>query len=108
MLVEVTDENFDELVLKNKNLVLVDFWAEWCGPCKLLAPILEQLQNDLQDKVNIVKMNVDLQAITPSKYGIKGLPTIMIFKNGSLVDTKVGLQQKNDLLAWIERFSQKD
>lgn len=108
MVTEVTDANFDEYVLRNKKLVLVDFWAEWCGPCKLLAPVLEQLQSDLQDKVDIYKMNVDSQARTPSKYGIKGLPTLMIFENGSLKSTKVGLQQKNDLLAWLDIHSENN
>ena len=108
MLTEITDENFDKSVIENKNLVLIDFWAEWCGPCKLLSPILEQLQNDLKDKIDIFKMNVDSQALTPSKYGIKGLPTLMIFENGTLKATKVGLHQKDDLLKWIEQYTSKN
>jgi thioredoxin 1 len=102
----VSDSDFDEKVLKDKNIVLCDFWAEWCGPCKQISPILEELSEELQEnKITIAKVNIDENPETPSKYGIMSIPTLLLFKEGKLISTQVGLQQKNDLKAWIENHT---
>ncbi len=102
----LNDSNFEEQVLKNKNLVLCDFWAEWCGPCKQISPILEELSEELKEnKITIVKVNIDENPETPSKYGIMSIPTLLLFKEGKLISTQVGLQQKSDLISWIENHS---
>jgi len=98
----VTDENFENEVLKSSTPVLVDFWAEWCGPCKALTPIIDELGAELGDKIKIVKVNIEDAPETPSKYGIRGVPTLMIFKDGEIVDTRVGGLPKDQLKAWIE------
>lgn len=98
----VSDSNFEDEVLKSDQPVLVDFWAEWCGPCKMLSPILDQVSKDYEGKVKIVKMNVDENPKTPSAHGIRGIPTMMLFKGGKLVDTKVGVLQKDVLSSWID------
>ena len=101
----VDDSDFDEKVLNNKKIVLCDFWAEWCGPCKQISPILEELSEELQkDKITIVKVNIDDNPETPSKYGVMSIPTLLLFKEGKLVSTQVGLQQKNELKSWIETY----
>jgi thioredoxin 1 len=99
----VTDSSFKKEVLESDLPVLVDFWAEWCGPCKMLTPIIEELSKELQGKVKVLKMNIDENPNTPSEYGIRSIPTIMLFKNGEQKDTKIGLQQKNSLLDWINK-----
>ena len=97
----INDDDFDNHV-NNSNLpVLVDYWAEWCGPCKAIAPILDELAKDYEGKVNIAKLNIDNNQNTPAKYGIRGIPTIMIFKKGELIDTKVGSLPKAALQTWI-------
>ena len=102
----LNDSNFEEQVLKNENLVLCDFWAEWCGPCKQISPILEELSEELKEnKITIVKVNIDQNPETPSKYGIMSIPTLLLFKEGKLISTQVGLQQKSDLISWIENHS---
>ena len=102
----LNDSNFEEKVLKNENLVLCDFWAEWCGPCKQISPILEELSEELKEnKITIVKVNIDENPETPSKYGIMSIPTLLLFKEGKLISTQVGLQQKSDLISWIENHS---
>ena len=102
----LNDSNFEEQVLKNENLVLCDFWAEWCGPCKQISPILEALSEELKEnKITIVKVNIDENPETPSKYGIMSIPTLLLFKEGKLISTQVGLQQKSDLISWIENHS---
>ena len=96
------DQTFDKDISTNDMPVVVDFGAEWCGPCKVLDPILEEIAVENKDKVKIYKMNIDENPMTPQKYGIRGIPTIMIFKNGDLVDTKVGSLPKSVLETWIQ------
>ncbi|MFP5483060.1 MAG: thioredoxin TrxA, partial [Gammaproteobacteria bacterium] len=93
----VSDASFDSDVLKTDGPVLVDYWAEWCGPCKMIAPILDDLSSEYQGKLQIAKMNVDENSETPAKYGIRGIPTLMLFKNGAVVATKVGALSKSQL-----------
>ena len=96
------DQTFEKDISNNDVPVVVDFGAEWCGPCKVLDPILEEIAVENKDKVKIYKMNIDENPMTPQKYGIRGIPTIMIFKKGELVDTKVGSLPKTALEAWIQ------
>jgi len=98
---KVTDGEFKKEVLESDIPVLVDFWAEWCGPCKMLAPTLDELSKDLHGKVKIVKMNVDENPNIPSTLGIRGIPTMMLFKNGENIGTKVGAAPKPTLIEWI-------
>ena len=98
----ITDSNFDEEIKNSELPVLVDFWAEWCGPCKQIGPILEEINKDHNDRIKILKLNVDENPQTPQKFGVRGIPTLMLFKNGNLVDTKVGSLPKNMLLSWLE------
>ena len=97
-----TDASFEADVLKSSKPVLVDFWAEWCGPCRQLSPILDDLSNELGEKVTIVKVNIDESPEAPGKYGVRGIPTMILFKNGEAVATKVGALPKTQLKAWIE------
>ena len=96
------DQTFETDISSNELPVVVDFGAEWCGPCKVLDPILEEIAKENKDKVKIYKMNIDENPMTPQKYGIRGIPTIMIFKKGELIDTKVGSLPKTDLENWIQ------
>jgi thioredoxin 1 len=98
----VTDTSFESDVLKAEGPVLVDFWAEWCGPCKQIAPALEDLSKDLGAKVTVAKINIDHNPQTPGKYGVRGIPTLMIFKNGQVAATKVGALPKSKLYEWVE------
>ena len=98
----VSDASFDSYVLKTDGPVLVDYWAEWCGPCKMIAPILDDLSSEYNGKLQIAKMNVDENSETPAKYGIRGIPTLMLFKNGAVVATKVGALSKSQLAAFID------
>ncbi len=98
----VTDATFDQEVLKADGPVLVDYWAEWCGPCKMIAPVLEEIAGEYKGKIKIAKLNIDENPGTPPKYGIRGIPTLMIFKNGGVEATKVGALSKSQLSAFIE------
>jgi thioredoxin 1 len=99
---EFTDSNFDQEVLKSDKPVLVDFWAEWCGPCRMIGPIVEELSGEYDGKVSIGKMNVDENPGVPSKYGIRSIPTLLVFKNGELVDKIIGAVPKSLLVGKLE------
>ena len=96
--VEITDGNFEKLVLKSEKLVIVDFWAEWCGPCKAITPVLDEISNEFGDKVLIGKVNVDEVKELPVKYGIRSIPTLLFFSNGEITRQEVGLQSKQTLV----------
>ena len=100
--VEFTDANFDAEVLQSQQPVLVDYWAEWCGPCKMIAPILDEIAKDYAGKLKVAKVNIDDNQATPAKFGIRGIPTLMIFKNGNVEATKVGALSKSQLAAFID------
>ena len=100
--VPVTDASFEQDVLKSDTPVVVDFWAEWCGPCKQIGPALEELSDELGDKVKIAKVNIDENPNAPSRYGVRGIPTLLVFKNGEVVSNKVGAAPKSALQQWIE------
>ena len=95
--VKVSDDDFDSSVLESGQPVLVDFWAEWCGPCKMIAPALEEIATDLEAKIKVAKINIDDNPQTPAKYGVRGIPTLMIFKDGQVAATKVGALAKSQL-----------
>ncbi|HOA93399.1 MAG TPA: thioredoxin TrxA [Quisquiliibacterium sp.] len=98
----VSDATFQSDVLDSDAPVLVDYWAEWCGPCKMIAPILDEIARDYEGRLQVVKVNVDENQTVPSKYGIRGIPTLMLFKNGAPVDTKVGALSKSQLTAFLD------
>ena len=98
----VTDASFDAEVLQSATPVLVDYWAEWCGPCKMIAPLLDEVANEYGDKLKVVKLNIDENQSTPPKYGIRGIPTLMLFKNGNIEAAKVGALSKSQLTAFID------
>lgn len=97
----ISDADFEAEVLKSDAPVMVDFWAEWCGPCKALSPIVDEVSGELGDKIKIVKINIDENPNTPTQYGVRGIPTLMVFKGGELVDTKVGGMSKAQLTDWL-------
>ena len=100
--VAVNDTDFENEVLNADKPVIVDFWAEWCGPCKQLSPIVDELADDMKDSVKVVKVNIDEAPEAPTKYGVRGVPTLMIFKEGQVVDTRVGGMPKSQLQEWVE------
>lgn len=104
-LINVTDEEFQNTILENKGLCLVDFWAEWCGPCKQVGPILEELAADNKINITIAKVNIDENPRTPTNYGVRSIPTLMLFSDGELKDTKVGALPRQELKEWIEKNS---
>ena len=102
MSIKVTDASFDADVLNAEGLVLVDFWAEWCGPCKQISPALEEIATEMVGKVTIAKVNIDNNPVIPSKYGVRGIPTLILFKGGEVAATKVGAAPKSQLIEWVE------
>lgn len=101
-IVHTTDDRFEDDVLKSATPVLVDYWAEWCGPCKMIAPMLDEIADDYAGKVQIVKLNIDENPATPPKYGIRGIPTLMLFRDGSVHAQKVGALSKSQLAAFLD------
>ena len=100
--VNVNDENFDSQVVKSDKPVVVDVWAELCGPCKQIGPVLEEISNEMADQVTIAKHNIDNEPNTPTKFGIRGIPTMLLFKDGDLKATKVGATTKSNIVTWIK------
>lgn len=98
----VTDDNFATEVLQSPQPVLVDYWAEWCGPCKMIAPILDEVAKDYAGRMKVAKLNIDDNQATPANYGVRGIPTLMLFKNGNIEATKVGALSKSQLVAFID------
>ena len=101
-IVHASDDNFEGQVMNADRPVLVDYWAEWCGPCKMIAPILDEVADSYGDRLKVVKLNIDENPETPPKYGIRGIPTLMLFKNGNVEATKVGALSKSQLTAFID------
>jgi thioredoxin 1 len=101
-LITTSDTSFEIDVLKSPKPVVVDFWAEWCGPCKMIAPFLEELAVDKDETVVVAKVNIDDNPLTPTRYGVRGIPTLMLFRNGEIAATKVGAMPKSKLYEWVE------
>jgi thioredoxin 1 len=101
-IVHVTDDSFEQEVLQSADPVLVDYWADWCGPCKMIAPVLDEIAQEYQGKIRIAKLNIDQNPDTPPRYGIRGIPTLMLFKQGEVEATKVGAVSKSQLTAFID------
>jgi thioredoxin 1 len=102
MTTKVTDTSFESDVLRAPGAVLVDFWAEWCGPCKMIAPFLEDISTEMKGRVTVAKLNIDENPQTPMKYGVNGIPTLILFKNGQVAATKIGALPKSKLVEWVE------
>jgi len=97
----INDNNFEKEVLKSDSLTLVDFWAEWCGPCKMIGPALEEISEEMKNDIKITKLNIDENPSTPQQYGVRGIPTLLLFKNGEIVAEKIGALSKTKLTEWI-------
>lgn len=104
LVLHVNDSDFNEMVLKAGNPVLVDYWAEWCGPCKMIAPILDEIAKDYEGKLTVAKLNIDDNPVTPQHYGVRGIPTLMLFVDGEVEGTKVGALTKSQLGAFIDNY----
>ena len=102
MAIEVTDQNFDEIVLKSDKPVIVDFWAEWCGPCRMVGPIVEEISEEYRDRAVVTKLNVDHNPAVTAQFGIRNIPTVLFFKNGEVADKQVGAVPKNNLVSKLE------
>ena len=100
--IQVTDATFEEEVLKSDKPVILDFWAPWCGPCKQIGPSLEEISDEMKDKITVAKVNIDENPVTPTKYGVRGIPTMLVFKGGEAAATKVGAISKPAIVEWIE------
>ncbi len=99
---QITDGNFEQEVLKAQGPVIVDFWAEWCGPCRALSPLVDEVAQEMAGKVKIVKVNIDESPDAPTRYGVRGIPTLMVFKDGQVVDTRIGGMSKSQLSEWVK------
>ena len=99
---KITDENFETDILKASKPIVIDFWAEWCAPCKQIGPVLEEISDEMKDQVVIAKHNIDEEPNSPTKYGIRGIPTMLLFKDGQLKATKVGATTKSNIISWIK------
>ncbi|MCE2926861.1 MAG: thioredoxin TrxA [Rickettsiales bacterium] len=102
MSIHIDDNEFEQKVLKSSEPVLVDFWAEWCGPCRQIAPVLDEIAKERAGKITVAKVNIDKNPGTPQKYGVRGIPTLILFKDGQAVSTKVGSLPKSKLVEWID------
>ena len=100
--VEITDDNFENTVLKADKFFLLDFWAPWCAPCNLISPVLEELSNEMSSKLTIGKINIDSELQTGTKYGVRGIPFLLLFHNGEVIDQKVGAANKSSIKEWLE------
>ena len=101
-IIHVSDDSFEQEVLQSEMPVLIDYWAAWCGPCKMIAPVLDEVASEYADKIRVAKLNIDENPATPPKYGIRGIPTLMLFKNGEVEATKVGAVSKAQLTAFLD------
>ena len=101
-IIHVSDDSFEQEVLQSEKPVLIDYWAEWCGPCKMIAPVLDEVASEYADRIRVAKLNIDENPATPPKYGIRGIPTLMLFKNGEVEATKVGAVSKAHLTAFLD------
>ena len=104
MTIHINDADFDKDVLKASGAVLVDFWAEWCGPCKQIAPILDEISKEMGERLTIAKVNIDSNPESPQKYGVRGIPTMILFKDGKAVSTKVGSMPKSKIVEWLNEI----
>ena len=102
-IVHVTDDSFEDEVLKSPEPVLVDYWADWCGPCKMIAPVLDEIAAEYEGQIKVAKLNIDENPLTPPRYGIRGIPTLMLFKNGSVEAQKVGALSKRQLAEFLDQ-----